>query len=430
MKFDLLHPADQLVMIMDRIYSNNLTTMSGGNISILDEEGDIWITPSGIDKGNLTRGDICHVRPDGMVDGRHKPSVELPFHKKVYEARPDVKAVVHAHPPALVSYSLTRKAPPTDIIPTPHIVIGKVGIAKYDVPGSKKLGENIAKKFAEGCNAVVMESHGVVTCGKDILLAFKRFETLEYCAELNIQSHKLGTPVILTPEQISQANAHGAIALGEFIPNSRSSQEKEARYAMCNLIRRAYIEKLFASSQGTFSQRLKGDSFLITPTDADRLYMEPADLVRVDNGWREAGKMPSRSVLLHREIYMKHPEINAIVIAYPANIMAFGITRAELDARTIPESYIMMRKIARVPFGTVYSHPEKILALVSEKSPIVLIENDSLFVTGKNLLNCFDKLEVSEFTAKTIISAKDVGKIIPISDAEVSEINKAFNLID
>ena len=429
MKFEFLHPADQLVMIMDRIYSNGMTTMSGGNISIRDEEGDVWITPSGIDKGTLSRGDICQIKPDGTVIGKHKPSVELPFHQKVYQTRPDMRAVVHAHPPALVSYSLARKAPLTDIIAPPHIVIGKVGIAKYEVPGSEKLGRNIAKIFAQGCNAVIMENHGVVACGEDVFTAFARFETLEYCAALNLQSHKLGTPVSLTAQQIAFAKARNEARMGEFIPQDRTSEEKEARYTMCNLIRRAYVKKLVNSTQGTFSQRLKGaDSFVITPTNSDRLYLEPSDLVRIDNGLREAGKKPSRSVFLHRHIYAKHPEINAIIIAHPVNVMAFGITRSELDARTIPESYIMMRALSREPFGTTYTDVQRISDRLSESSPLILVENDCLLVSGKSMLNCFDKLEVSEFTAKTLISVKSIGEPVRISDAEVRDINKAFNL--
>ena len=428
MKFELLHPADLLVMFMDRIYSMGMTTMSGGNLSILDEEGDIWITPSGVDKGTLTRNDICQVKPDGTVIGKYRPSVELPFHKKVYETRPDVRAVVHAHPPALVSYSLTRKAPLTDIIPTPYIVIGKVGIAKYDVPGSVKLGEKIAQKIREGCNAVVLENHGVVTCGEDIFTAFQRFETLEYCAELNIQSHLLGTPVSLTEEQLELARRKSEAMMGEFIPAIYTSEEREARRQMVNLIKRAYSRKLFSSTQGTFSQRLKGDSFIITPTGEDRFYLTEADIVRVDNGWKEAGKRPSRSVLLHRMIYQKHPEIKSIAIAYPVNVMAFGITRTELDARTIPESYIMMRNVQRVPFGTSQLEPEKIADLVSPSAPLVLVENDSLIVTGKSLLDCFDKLEVAEFTAKTLISTRSIGQAVKISDEEVKEINEAFNI--
>ncbi len=429
MKFEYLHPADQLVMIMDRIYSNNMTTMSGGNISVLDSEGDIWITPSSIDKGNLTRNDICQVKPDGTVIGRHKPSVELPFHKLVYKTRPDARAVVHAHPPALVSYSLTRTAPNTEIIPAPNTVIGKVGIAKYEVPGSIKLGENIAEIFAKGCNAVMMDNHGVVTCGEDVFTAFERFETLEYCAELNIQSSKLGKAIALEKEQLELFKTRSEATLGEFNVTERTSEEKELRYAICNLLQRSYRKRLVMSTHGTFSARLKGkDSFIITPTGADRLYMDPGDLVRVDNGLREAGKRPSRSVLLHRMIYQQHPEINAIMIALPVNVMAFGVTRSELDARTIPESYIMMRTLSTAPFGTLYNDYRKITDMVSESSPLVLIENDSLLVTGKSILNCFDRLEVSDFTAKTLIATKSIGKAVRISDKEVEDIKRDFNL--
>ena len=110
MNFHVLHPADQLCMMMERIYAFGMTTTSGGNLSIMDSDGDIWITPASIDKGTLTPDDIMQVKPDGTVIGIHTPSVELPFHKQIYEKRPDIKAVLHAHPPALVAYSsLNRK---------------------------------------------------------------------------------------------------------------------------------------------------------------------------------------------------------------------------------------------------------------------------------------------------------------------------------
>ena len=143
MRFELLHPADQLVMIMDRIYRYGMTTTSGGNLSIKDENGDIWITPSGIDKGNLTREDVCQVKPDGTVIGPHKPSVELPFHTKIYEIRPDLKGILHAHPPTLVAFSLARKIPNLSLIPNATEVCGKVGMARYDVPGSAQLGDGL-----------------------------------------------------------------------------------------------------------------------------------------------------------------------------------------------------------------------------------------------------------------------------------------------
>ena len=75
MNFELLHPAQQIVMTMERIYGYGMTTTSGGNLSILEEEGNLWITPGGVDKGSLTPEDIVRVTPDGKVHGPHRPSV-------------------------------------------------------------------------------------------------------------------------------------------------------------------------------------------------------------------------------------------------------------------------------------------------------------------------------------------------------------------
>ena len=100
----LMHPRDQITMIISRIYKRGMTTTSGGNISVIDENKDIWVTPSAVDKGSLRPSDIMCVKPDGTVIGRNKPSSEFPFHKAIYEMRPDIKAIIHAHPPALVSF--------------------------------------------------------------------------------------------------------------------------------------------------------------------------------------------------------------------------------------------------------------------------------------------------------------------------------------
>ena len=84
MNINYIHPADQLVMFMQRIYDKGLTTTSGGNLSIMDDAGDMWITPAGVDKGTLTRNDIVCVKADGSIVGTHKPSSEYPFHAAVH----------------------------------------------------------------------------------------------------------------------------------------------------------------------------------------------------------------------------------------------------------------------------------------------------------------------------------------------------------
>ncbi len=427
-KFDLLHPVDQLVMIMNRIYGYGMTTTSGGNLSLKDENGDIWITPGAIDKGSLTRKDIIRVTSEGKIVGPHKPSSEFPFHKAIYEMRPDVKAVLHAHPPSLVSFSVIRQLPDTHLIPNAHLVVGKIGMAEYALPGSDELGNKIASVFKEGIDTVILENHGIVVAGEDLFQAFMRFETLDFCARLEISSKQIGEPVPLNDDQLNLVKKKQHVSMNEYIPQIYTSDEREARRQMCDLIRRAYDQQLFTSTQGTFSQRMENDSFIITPYMIDRKYIEERDIVRIDRGWREAGKTPSRSVMLHKQIFETHPEINSVIIAHPHHIMSFGIVHQQIDTRTIPESYIMLRDIPLLPFGTNFMHPEKIVETLSEKTPIVMIENDCIIVTGNSLLQAFDRLEVAEFTAKAVLATKHIGKMVPIENKEVDELIKAFKL--
>jgi L-fuculose-phosphate aldolase len=274
MKFDLLHPADQLVMIMERIYGYGMTTTSGGNLSILDETGDVWITPGGIDKGSLTRKDIIQIKPDGTIIGNHKPSVELPFHQLIYKKRPDVKAILHAHPPALVSFSIVRKIPNTALIPNANLICGEVGMAEYGLPGSIDLGEKIAKVFENGNDTVILENHGVVVAAEDLFKAFMAFETLDFCARLEIKANQIGKPHFLNRKHLEIARNKQDVELKGFIPRSFSSNEKDLRREMCQLIHRAYNQKLFTSTQGTFSSKLDEDSFVITPYGLDRKHID------------------------------------------------------------------------------------------------------------------------------------------------------------
>lgn len=90
MKYEYMHPRDEIALTLERIYNYKMTTTSGGNLSIKDDNGDIWITPARVDKGELSPKDIVCMRADGTVDGLHPPSSEFPFHKAVYDIRPDI----------------------------------------------------------------------------------------------------------------------------------------------------------------------------------------------------------------------------------------------------------------------------------------------------------------------------------------------------
>ncbi|WP_336743211.1 class II aldolase/adducin family protein [Paenibacillus sp. y28] len=425
MQLKHMHPAEQLLMMMERIYGYGMTTTSGGNLSVRDEKGNIWITPAGVDKGALTREDMVCVLADGTVVGLNKPSSEFPFHQLIYRARPDLQAVIHAHPPALVAFSIVRRIPDLSILPNDYYICGEVGMAEYALPGSVQLGDNIASVFARGINTVMLENHGVVVGGLDLFEAFKRFETFDFCARLEIKAHRLGQPVSVAVDRTGlKQNAE----LEEFSPAGVEDQEKALRQEMCKLIRRAYEQRLFTSTQGTFSQRLDGNSFLITPFDEDRNYLEPQDLVAIRGGRKEAGKTPSRSVLLHQHIYETQPHVNSVLIAHPPSIMAFAVTDAPFDSRIIPESYILLRNIPKLPYGTTFLEPKQIAAALTKDTPIVLAHNDCVIVTGGSLLQAFDRLEVAEYSAKAIISARCLGDIVPIHHDKIQEIHVAFKL--
>lgn len=428
MNFDFLHPKEQVAEILSRIYTFGMTTTSGGNVSMLDEEGNIWITPSSIDKGSITSKDIVHVKKDGTVHGLHKPSSELPFHIAIYKARPDIKAVVHAHPPTLVAFSIIKKVPNTKIIPQAYHLCGKVGYAPYKLPGSEALGLSIANEFAKGANSVIMENHGTVVGGKTLQRTFANFETLEFCAKMEAQASSIGTANFLAEEQINTFYLNDRPPLPSFEKGPSSEAELEARSNLIKVIKRAYDQKLIISTFGTFSARLSENSFVITPTGRDRHYLRREDLVLVKNGEREAGKRPSRSALVHQQIYRDHPDINCIIFAQSPHTTAYAIAAKQIDTRTIPESYILLRELPLFPFGDQYHEGKALSQTIGKETPIVLIENDGIVVTGDSIITTFDRLEVAEFSARSLTQAKLLGTLQPIGNSEIDELKEKFNL--
>ncbi len=428
MNFQLLHPRDQLVAIMNRIYHSGMTTLSGGNLSILDENGDIWITPAGVDKGSLTPQDImCVAAGEGRITGPHRPSSELPFHRAIYAARPDLRAIVHAHPPALVSFSIARQVPETAVIPQVCRVCGPVGYAPYALTGSEQLGQVIAATFGEGYNSVMLENHGAVTGGATLLEAFERLETLEFGARTLLRAHVVGQINVLTTEELALFD-QPVSTLPEFTPTVHSSQERDLRQQISAATRRAVARQLMLSTAGVISARVDAHSFLITPTDQDRGALRGEDVVLVRQGQRERGKMPSRAVRLHQAIYAAQPDINCLITAQPPNVMAYATTGTPFDSRTIPESYIWLRRMPLLPYAMLYTQPEQIAATLSLNTPVVLVKNDCVIVAAQNVLQAFDRLEVAEYSARSLIDTAVIGPLVPIGEDELRELEVVFKL--
>jgi L-fuculose-phosphate aldolase len=427
MNFSLFHPRDQIVATMERIYGQNMTTTSGGNVSVRDENGDVWITPARVDKGALRRQDIVRIKPDGTREGLHPPSSECPFHLSILAVRPDLRAIIHAHPGALVSFSICGQVPNTRLFPEAHHICGKVGFAPYAVPGSGELGEKIAAEFASSSkpNCVVLENHGVVVGGEDLETAFKRFETLELTAQTIIKARQLGDVHYLDDAQIALSKKPRNL-LPEHAPEPPSSREKELRMEVCDFVHRAYEHRLMTSTEGSFSARVDANTFIITPYDVDRRDLTVADIVVIRDGTRTAGKFPSRAVRLHQAIYDAHPEINAITNALPIHATAFCVSDFRLDTRTIPESYLFLKDVCTIPFEQQFGDGADVAKVVGPANPVALLQHNGVLVAGRTVLDAFDRLEVLESTAAAIIRSHPLGPISPMSDEVIRELLAAF----
>lgn len=418
-----MHPRDEILQTMARIYRYGMTTISGGNVSVREDNGDIWITPSQLDKGGLRREDIVCVKGNGQTDGCHPPSSELPLHREIYQERPDIRAIVHAHPSALVAFSLIREAPNTRLLPQSHLVCREVGIAGYQLPGTLALGRSVAGEFRQGHDCVILENHGVAVGGRNLSDAFSRFETLEFVCRTIIRAKSLGSVRYLSDEQI-RSSLRCLRQLPPFDGGTPSSAERELRRKLWEFVRRAYRQRLFISTEGSFSARLDEDSFLITPHEADRGLLDVSDFVLVRNGKAEAGKSASWAAGVHEAIYQQHPGIGSVINAYPVNATSFSVTNSVLDTRTIPESYVVLRQIGHIPYGLPFEDGQAVARRLSPKQPIALQENNGALITGASVLEAYNRLEVLECTAEALFNTRAIGTMAPMSDDTIGELEK------
>lgn len=423
MNINQLPPRDQIVYFMERIYKQGLTSLSGGNISIFDEQENLWITPTAIDKGNLKPEDIVMFDANGNFFGDQRPSSEYPFHWSIYKNRSDIRAIVHAHSPALIAFSIAGKIPDPTISPIAIEVCGKIGYAAYASPGSQRLGEVISTVFKNGQDIAILENHGVVAGGPDLITAYQRMETLEHTARTLIHASTLGNLKKIKSDELMDAWLNPKFQ-SNFNPDiSETKQTQEIKQQIIKIIHRAYDKHLVISTSGCVSIRLRRNHFVITPHKIDRQRLVEDDLVVIDGDKHHTAHPPSRMAALHRAIYQQQPNVNAIMTAQPPFCTAFAVTGKSIDTRSIPESYMLLRTIQQASLIDALEEPQKVAALISEQSPAVLLENLGILVTGKNILQAFDRLEVSEFSARSLIEAESLGGLKPIREDEISRLN-------
>jgi L-fuculose-phosphate aldolase len=409
-------PADEVAATMRRIYRRGLTTASGGNVSVRDTSRAMWITPAGLDKGEVDPDDVVCVEPDGSSVGSHQPSSEMPLHAHIYQARVDVGAVVHAHPVALVAFSVCHRAPDLSVLPDALRKCGEAVSVAYESAGTDRSGLAAGAAFEKGSNCVILENHGAVVVASHCREAFARLECLEFAAQSLAKAAMLGH--LHKPGRGAEERPDGGAA-GEW--SGSPGRGRDRRAALCGFVRRAYERGLIAGGQGGFSVRMDDGSFAITPVDFELEGMGPGDLLRVSI---RSDRPRGGAAAVHQAIYAAHAQVNAVIDAAPVNATAFSVTEERLETRTIPESLLLLGEVVDVPYELLENGPGEVAGIVSPQHPAALVRNRGVLIVGASLVDTFDRLEVLEAAAESVIMARSIGDLRPMSDEAVAELRR------
>ncbi|MBT8057140.1 MAG: class II aldolase/adducin family protein [Gammaproteobacteria bacterium] len=424
-QFNDLPARDQIAEICRHIYQAGLTTTSGGNLSLLDKDGTIWVSPAAVDKGRLRGEDVVGLYPDGSVRGSRNPSSEVPFHRAIYRARPELRAIIHAHPPALVAFSIARRRPDLAILPETRAVCGRVGFAPYALPGSKELGTGIAAEFEKGHDAVIMENHGAVVGGRDLLNAFERFEALEFAARIEAAAASVGTPVMAQTGPNDRPSSDTWDASQEAAKKPRANSCEHEREILVRLLKRAYQQGLTSSLACSMSLRCN-NGFLLNPDSIPCWQVASRDILQLDLDRQENEIAARGHGTIHHAIYAHNPDIQCVVIAPPPHVMAFGVSDVTMNMRTIPESWILLQDIPAVDYGAPGQDLEAFARLFGPERPAVLVQHQALYVTGATPLQAFDRLEVAELSARALIMGQQLGGVSPMDKHQVEALRRRF----
>jgi L-fuculose-phosphate aldolase len=197
----------EIVEVGRRLYARGLVHATAGNITMRLGPGRILATPSGPCKGYLRPEDMVVVDEGGaLVEGTGSPSSEIRLHLEVYARRPDVLAVVHAHPPVATAFAACNLGLTELVLPEVVVPMGRVPLAPYGTPGTAELPATI-RPLIEQHDAILLANHGVVTSGVDVFDALYKMETVESFATILLMARQLGGPVELTDEQVSKLMA-------------------------------------------------------------------------------------------------------------------------------------------------------------------------------------------------------------------------------
>ncbi len=185
---------DQMCDVCHKMWQLGWVAANDGNVSVKLEDGTFLATPTGISKSFITPEKIVHIDKDANIieaNGDYSPSSEIKMHLRCYKEREDVGAVLHAHPPVATGYAVANVPLDEYSMIETVIAIGSIPVTPYGTPSTYEVPDAIAPYLGEH-DVVLLQNHGALSVGADLLTAYYRMETLELFAKISLNAHLLG----------------------------------------------------------------------------------------------------------------------------------------------------------------------------------------------------------------------------------------------
>src|SRR6187431_2997545 len=187
-----------------RMYSRGYVASNDGNISARLDDSRLITTPKSVSKGFMTPDMMVIVDYDGRkISGERDPSTELPMHLEVYRNRPDVNAGVHAHPPLATGFAVAGIPLTRAVLAEVVTTLGSIPIAEYGTPSTAELPAAV-RKYIKAHDGMLLANHGAVTCGKDVMSAYYKMETIEHFAKISLVARLLGGENLISREEVER----------------------------------------------------------------------------------------------------------------------------------------------------------------------------------------------------------------------------------
>jgi len=204
----------EIVKMGQALHERGFIAACDGNLSVRMDDDRVLVTPTGMSKGEMRSADLVIVDMEGQrVKGRREMTSEIGMHLLIYRMRPDVRGIVHAHPPTATGFAAAGLALNQPLVCEVVIGLGQIPLAPYGTPGTPELAQTL-EPLVPDYDAILMANHGVVTYGADLHSAYMKMETVEHFAQIALVTHILGQQQLLDRPDLEKLVAARSKYLG------------------------------------------------------------------------------------------------------------------------------------------------------------------------------------------------------------------------